>query len=88
MKKGSQIFIQVFILSLIFAVPTFAERIFFIAPDAGIVQEVLPEKLQKETWYPSGATVETFNTSYITYNIAYADSANIGFNDPSYPNRK
>jgi len=79
------IFSLVFIL--LFAPVTFSERIFFIAPDAGIVQEVLPEKLQK-AWYPDGITPEVFHTSYITYNIAYSDPVGLGFNDPNHPNRK
>ncbi len=64
------------------------ENIYFIAPDAGIIKEVLPEKLQKDTWYPAGITPKTFTTNYITYNIAYCDPAGIGFNDPNHPNRK
>ncbi|HOQ33614.1 MAG TPA: hypothetical protein PLA12_14070 [Candidatus Hydrogenedens sp.] len=79
------IFSLVFIL--LFVPVTFSERIFFIAPDAGIVQEVVPEKLQK-AWYPDGIIPEVFSTSYITYNIAYSDPNGSGFNDPNHPNRK
>lgn len=79
------IFSLVFIL--LFAPVTFSEKIFFIAPDAGIIREVSSEKIQK-TWYPDGIIPEVFHTSYITYNIAYSDPAGSGFNDPNHPNRK
>jgi len=64
------------------------EKIYFIAPDAGILEEVSPEKLQKGAWYPDGITPEGLVTSYITYNIAYCDPVGTGFNDPNHPDRK
>ncbi len=63
-------------------------KIYFIAPDAGLIREVLPEKVEKDNWYPPEATLETFSTSYITFNIAYSDSDGVGFKDASHPNRK
>lgn len=77
-----------FLITLSIAFNGFSERIFFIAPDAGIFQEVPAKKLQKTTWYPDGVTLEVFYTSYITFNIAYSDPSDTGFNDPAHPNRK
>ncbi|HOV33923.1 MAG TPA: hypothetical protein PLX23_11245 [Candidatus Hydrogenedens sp.] len=82
--KKFLLFSAIFFISI----NTVGEKIYFIAPDAGIVKEVLPEKLQKDTWYPAGITPQTFTTYYITYNIAYCDPAGTGFNDPNHPNRK
>ncbi len=88
MKNLIKIVIIASITSLFFQTTSFSEKIFFIAPDAGIVQEVLPQKLEQATWYPDGITPEVFSTSFITYNIAYCDPAGNGFNDTNHPNRK
>lgn len=87
-KKINMLFSIFYLIGFLVTFDSFSERIFFIAPDAGIFQEVSAEKLQKDSWYPTGVTLEVFNTSYITFNIAYSDPSEVGFNDPNHPNRK